>query len=73
MKIDVNRLKGKTIEQGYTSAKMAEKLGINQSTYYRKLGNGGGTFTIAQAQTIAKILNLTSYECACIFFGNKLA
>lgn len=73
MKIDVNRLKGKTVEQGYTGAKMAKALGIDQSTYYRKLGTGGGSFTIAQAQKIAHILNLTACECTSIFFGNTLA
>ena len=56
MQIDVNRLKGKTVELGLTGAAVAEKLGIDQSTYYRKLGAGGGSFTIAQAQMISKIL-----------------
>lgn len=46
MQIDVNRLKGKTVELGLTGAAVAEKLGIDQSTYYRKLGAGGGSFTI---------------------------
>ena len=41
MQIDVNRLKGKTVELGLTGAAVAEKLGIDQSTYYRKLGAGG--------------------------------
>lgn len=45
MNIDVNRLKGKTVEKGLTGEKMAIALGIDQSTYYRKLGDGGGTFT----------------------------
>ena len=40
MQIDVNRLKGKTVELGLTGAAVAEKLGIDQSTYYRKLGAG---------------------------------
>ena len=43
MNIDVNRLKGKTVEKGLTGEKMANALGIDQSTYYRKLGDGGGT------------------------------
>ena len=60
MQIDVNRLKGKTVELGLTGAAVAEKLGIDQSTYYRKLGAGGGSFTIAQAQMISKILEANS-------------
>ena len=62
MQIDVNRLKGKTVELGLTGAAVAEKLGIDQSTYYRKLGAGGGSFTIAQAQMISKILELSPNE-----------
>ena len=73
MQIDVNRLKGKTVELGLTGAAVAEKLGIDQSTYYRKLGAGGGSFTIAQAQMFSKILELSPNECSTIFFGSKLA
>lgn len=68
MQIDVNRLKGKTVELGLTGAAVAEKLGIDQSTYYRKLGAGGGSFTIAQAQMISKILELSPNECSTIFW-----
>ena len=40
MHVDVNRLKGKTVERGMTGEEMARELGISQSTYYRKLGSG---------------------------------
>ena len=40
MHVDINRLKGKTVEKGFTGEKMASELGIDQSTYYRKLGDG---------------------------------
>lgn len=48
---------------------MAIALGIDQSTYYRKLGDGGGTFTISQVARIAEILSLTNEERTEIFFG----
>ena len=70
MKINIDRLKGKIVEKGLSGAKIANKLKINQSTFYRKLGDGGGSFTIAQAQTIAEILNLSPDECNSIFFGD---
>lgn len=69
MNIDVNRLKGKTVEKGLTGEKMAIALGIDQSTYYRKLGDGGGTFTISQVARIVEILSLTNEERTEIFFG----
>ena len=59
MHVDVNRLKGKPVEKGFTGEKMADALGIDQSTYYRKLGDGGGTFTINQAIRISEILALS--------------
>lgn len=62
MHVDVNRLKGKTVEKGFTGEKMADALGIDQSTYYRKLGDGGGTFTINQAIRISEILALSKEE-----------
>ncbi|MFR8872521.1 MAG: XRE family transcriptional regulator [Oscillospiraceae bacterium] len=72
MQIDVNRLKGKTVELGLTGA-ACRKTRYEPSTYYRKLGAGGGSFTIAQAQMISKILELSPNECSTIFFGSKLA
>lgn len=71
MNIDVNRLKGKTVEKGLTGEKMAIALGIDQSTYYRKLGDGGGTFTISQVARIAEILSLTNEERTEIFLGHN--
>lgn len=70
MHVDVNRLKGKTVERGMTGEKMARELGIDQSTYYRKLSDGGVTFTIAQAFKIADILNLSMSERIAIFFAD---
>lgn len=69
MKTDINRLKGKIVENGLSGAKMANEIGVNQSTYYRKLNEGGGSFTISQAQKIAELLCLSPKECNAIFFG----
>ncbi len=69
MHVDVNRLKGKTVERGLTGEKLADGLGIDQSTYYRKLGNGGGSFTVAQVVKICDMLHLSDEERAKIFFA----
>ena len=70
MHVDVNRLKGKTVERGMTGEEMAKELGISQSTYYRKLSSGGVTFTLAQTFKIADILNLSESERIAIFFAD---
>lgn len=53
-----------------TGEEMAKELGISQSTYYRKLGSGGVTFTLAQTFKIADILNLSESERIAIFFAD---
>ena len=37
--LDVNKLKGKIIEKGKTIDKLSADIGINPSTFYRKLKN----------------------------------
>lgn len=69
MHVDVNRLKGKVVERGLTGEKMAKSIGVDQSTYYRKIGEGGGSFTIAQAIAISNILSLSEKERTDIFFA----
>lgn len=70
MHVDVNRLKGKTVERGLTGEKIAKALGIDQSTYYRKIGDGGGSFTISQAIIMSEVLSLTNEERVAIFFAD---
>ena len=69
--VDVNRLKGKTVERGLTGEKIAKTLGIDQSTYYRKLGDGGGSFTLSQAITMSEVLSLSREERIAIFLRNN--
>ncbi len=71
--VNVQMLKGKVVERGLTLEKVAENLGIDRSTMSRKLGNGGGDFTIKQADGIVNLLNLTSDEATSIFFNQFIA
>lgn len=66
-----NKLKFKAavIEKGKTIADVAEYLGINESTLYRKI-NGTSEFSRDEIQNICAFLELDSpLE---IFFANKL-
>ena len=47
---------------------LAEALGIDRSTVYRKLSRNGEPFTIKEAREIQKILNLSKSEAISIFF-----
>ncbi|ENZ6654260.1 XRE family transcriptional regulator [Enterococcus hirae] len=70
--IDVAKLKGLIVERGTTQQAVADSIGINRSTFYRKMKNGG-EFTIAEAKKIKKEVPLTDSEAVEIFFGKKVA
>lgn len=71
--VNVNKLKGKIVERGLTVEALAEKLGVNKSTIYRKIDNDGATFTIREANLICGILNLSGQEATEIFFSQYVA
>lgn len=71
--VNVLMLKGKVIERGYNLEKLAEKLGIDRSTLYRKLNNAGEDFTIKQANEIVSLLKLSPDEAVSIFFNGVVA
>lgn len=71
--IKTSKLKGKIVESGLGISQIAEKLGINVSTLYRKISNGGQNFTIKEAQQLAELLHLTGAEVNEIFFNITVA
>lgn len=71
--VNINKLKGKIVECGLTVEKLAEEINIDRSTLYRKFNNKGETFTIKEANQIAKVLNLNISEVNAIFFSRHVA
>ncbi|MGN1133781.1 MAG: helix-turn-helix domain-containing protein [Oscillospiraceae bacterium] len=69
--LDVQKLKGKIIEKGKSIETVSRDLGINPSTFYRKLNNN--SFEIREADKIASILSLTGDEASSIFFSQYVA
>lgn len=70
--VNTNKLKGIIVERGTTQQNVAESIGIDRSTFYRKMKHGGD-FTIGEAQKIADSIPLTNEEAIEIFFNNKVA
>ena len=66
--VNVNKLKGKIVENGLTIDKLADLINIDRSTIYRKLSNKGETFTIKEAAMIAHVLHLSADYFNAIFF-----
>lgn len=70
--VNTAKLKGLIVERGTTQEAVAKSIGIDRSTFYRKMKNGGD-FSILEAQQIAKEVPLTDYEAIEIFFSKKVA
>lgn len=68
MSVNIQKLRGKMIEKGFTQEKLSNKLGINKSTLNRKLKAGGSSLLINEVHLIAKELELSEQECTDIFF-----
>ena len=71
--VNVNKLKGKIIELGTNVESVASSIGIDRATFYRKLATAGETFTIGEADAIARELRLTRDEVNDIFFAQYVA
>ena len=71
--ININRLKGKIVEKGMSISSMAEKMGIDRATLYRRLENSGSGLLVKDATLISEILDLTSSEALSIFFPRYVA
>lgn len=63
-----NKLKGKIIERGFNVEQVAEMIGIDKATFYRKL-NDFSKFTIGDALNIKDALHLTDQEAYLIFLA----
>lgn len=66
--MDRELLRYKAAKLGHNLSDVAEMIGVNQSTFYRKLG-GVSDFTRNEILLIRNALQLTSEEVDAIFFG----
>ena len=71
--VNVNKLKGKIVECGLSVQELADKIGVDKATLYRKLNANGETFLIKEADAISKVLGLTGEEVNAIFFSQYVA
>ena len=71
--MNVNKLKGKIVENEMNVSELAKEMHIDRATLYRKLNSKGESFTIKEANLIVKILNLSVQEAMDIFFKDTVA
>ena len=66
-----NILEGRIKEKGYNIEKIANKIGVNTATFYRKL-SGESDFFRLEILKISEILELSFEDVNSIFFEIKL-
>ena len=66
-------LKAEMIRHSISQEELSRKIGLDPSTFSRKLNNKSAVFTVKEAQAIAGVLDLSSEQCAAIFFAQQLA
>ena len=67
---DKNKFRAQMVLVGITSKRLADELGINESTLYRKI-NADGNFTRDEISQLVSILKIDNPQD--IFFANELA
>lgn len=70
--VNINKLRGKVVENGMKVSDLAEAMNIDRATLYRKLARDT-SFSVEEANKIVEILGLSPSEAYEIFFGTKLA
>jgi hypothetical protein len=71
--INSNKLKGKIVENGFSIPLFADKIGMDRSTFYRKIKNGGEDFTMKEVNLMIYNLKLANVEAMSIFFPEYVA
>lgn len=73
MGINIELLKQRIKEENIKPEQLAQKIGIDRATFYRKMKAGGVKFTVGEVQGIIEALNLSDVEAARIFFTETVA
>ena len=66
--VNTQKIKGRMRELNYSQEQVANMLGIDPSTLYRKLNAQGPLFSIGEAQKLGEILKLSGDELMEYFF-----
>lgn len=67
MSTDMNKLRAKMADMKLSPEDMAREIGVDPSTFYRKIKSEGVNFTVGQMHKIVDVLKLTREEAASIF------
>lgn len=68
--MNVSRFNGVLAEKGIAKKDVAKAIGVNPSTFYRKIKSGGEAFTIGEIHKMVQRIPLTNEEAISIFLPN---
>lgn len=69
MATNMQLLRAKIVERNLTQEKLAKAIGVDSSTFSRKMQSSGLSFSIGEMHKIAEILELSGEEAKAIFLG----
>ena len=71
--VNIRKLKATLVEKDISIIQLANIIGIDKSTVYKKLNKSGENFTVKDVERISKALSLTYEDINDIFFTNIVA
>lgn len=71
--INVNKLKGKIVENGLSVADVAKAIGIGTASLYRKMNGKEETMYVKDDYAIGQLLKLSTDEMNAIFFAPNVS
>lgn len=69
--MNIDRIRGRMTEMHITGTQMAAELGMDPSTYYRKMKQHGKEFSVADLYTFCRVLQLEKDEAADILLPSN--
>ena len=67
MQVNTNKLKGYIAASGMTQEAVAKAIGVDSSTFSRKLKCNGLTFSIGQMHKLVDVLSIPASDATAIF------
>ena len=67
--VDTKKLSGKIVEKGTTKEAIADEIGINRSTFYRRIKTG--KLLVGDVHKMCEILHLSTSEAIDIFLARQ--
>jgi len=68
--VNVNMLRDAIKNSGHSISSLSTAIGMDESTFYRKLGRKSSSFTVEQANAIKNELSLSAESAQRIFFAD---